>query len=336
MIDLQGLQVTKVPPEIGNFIHLRYLAIRSRFLEELPTTIANLINLQTLDIKGCKVKKLTEAFWTIPTLRHVLADKLLLPKSVGELKDMQGLAAVTCFHPWRNNISPLHNMVNLRHLHIFELTPDHCRVLPKALVKLESLVYLNIGGCDIPFTLFTGFILRRLQSLKLFGRIDMTGDTADKRCTLPNLTRLELVDSMVSQGFINKIGKLPRLTELVLSKGSYDDEGLVFSGGEFSSLMKLVLRGLSQVSEWNIRSESLRRVDKITVSDCIKMRLKIEGEHEALENVKEFTVINMPDNWPSVEESAGLDERLKRVIIRRSNGQRDPRGGGAAMVTARR
>ncbi|KAF8686853.1 hypothetical protein HU200_043356 [Digitaria exilis] len=336
VIDLQGLQVKKVPPEIGNFIHLRYLAIRSRLLEELPTTIANLINLQTLDIKGCKVKKLTQAFWTIPTLRHVLADKLLLPRSVGELKDMQGLVAVTCVHPWRNNMSPLHNMVNLRHLQIFDLTPDHCSVLPKALVKLESLVYLNLGGHDIPFTLFTGFILRRLQSLKLFGRIDMTGDTADKRCTLPNLTRLELVDSMVNQGFINKIGKLPCLTELVLSKESYDDEGLVFSGGEFASLTKLVLRGLPRVSEWNLRSESLPRVEKVTVSGCTKMRLKIEGEHEALKNVREFMVIDMPDNWPWVEESTGLDERLKRVIIRRNYGQRLPRGGAANMVTARR
>nr|CAB3469053.1 unnamed protein product [Digitaria exilis] len=327
VIDLKGLQVTKVPPDFGNFIHLRYLAIRSRGLKELPITIANLINLQTLDIRGCKVKKLTQKFWMISTLQYILADNLLLPKSVGKLKNMQGLIGMNCVHQWRNNITPLDNMVNLRHLHIFGLTPDHFRVLSEALVKLESLEYLNLGGsreASIPLILFTGFLLRRLQSLKLCGRIDMTGDKEDKRCTLPNLTRLELVDSMVNQGFINKIGKLPCLTELVLSEGSYGDAALSFSGGEFANLTNLILRGLSQVSEWNIRAKSsLPRVQQITVSGCTKMKLKIEGQHEALKKIVwEFTVIDMPDNWPWVEGSTGLDERLKRVIVRRKGPKR--------------
>ena len=92
VIDLQGLQIRVVPHAIGDMVHVRYLGLRSRFLTKLPSSIARLTKLETLDIKGTEVEKVAQAFSDIPMLRHVVAKKLRLPKSSGvPLNNMQTL-----------------------------------------------------------------------------------------------------------------------------------------------------------------------------------------------------------------------------------------------------
>lgn len=125
VIELRGLQVKKLPRAIGGLVHLRYLCIRNSSLVELPSTIGNLTNLQTLDIQKNRVNKIPRSFWTILTLRHVLAENLPLPKSVGVLKNMQTLRGIVCAHPWQNSTTPLHSMINLRRLEISKLKSHH-------------------------------------------------------------------------------------------------------------------------------------------------------------------------------------------------------------------
>nr|XP_034569263.1 putative disease resistance RPP13-like protein 3 [Setaria viridis] len=317
VIDLGGLQVKRLPSMIGSLVHLRYLCIQRSCLVELPSTIANLINLQTLDIIGTKVKRVTPAFWAIPTLRHVRAEMLHMPKpkSAGVLKSMQSLVGMVCVHPWHNNISPLHKMINVRELDISSLNSDHWGALSDAFKQLESLLYLRIRGCDIPaLTLFTKFNLRRLQRLKLDGRIFMSAkEEAEEQFTLPNLTSLLLMHSGVKQGFIDKIGKLPRLVRLELYEKSYEGEELVFTQESgFVNLTHLGLRSLPGLSKWKIVSESLPNVEKVIVNDCTNMKLEVEGGVQVLKNLTKFKVIDMPKKW-GVEEAGPLSEKFVQI-----------------------
>lgn len=321
VIELTGLQVKKVPHVIGNLIHLRYLCIRSPCLVELPSSIGNLINLQTLDIAKTSVKKLSASFWKISTLRHVIAERLDLPESVGALKNMQALMGLVCLHPWHGNISPLHNMVNLRKLKISGLTSSHSAALSDAFSKLELLIHLELIGTDIPSTLFTNFSMRRLQSLQLTGKMIMQTADTEQRCTLPSLIKLVLKNSKVNHGFIDMVGKLPCLAELRLLSRSYDGQQLTFSPASgFGNLTDLVIRNLPELSLLTIQSESLPKVRKITVGDCNKMRLNdLEGE-QVLINLTEFKVINMPDNWGLQEGSTFINDKFFRVSAPQNNG----------------
>ncbi|KAL6873564.1 hypothetical protein ACP4OV_013646 [Aristida adscensionis] len=267
-MSLHGLQVRKLPHVIGSLIHLRYLCIQESSLVELPSTIVNLINLQTLDIKETKVQKVTPAFWMIPTLRHVLAKQLHLPKS---------------------------------------------SALADAFKQLESLLELHLTGDDIPFNLFTNFSLRRLQVLELNGRMAMLpNEETEQRWSLPNLISLDLMDSRVNQGFINMIGKLPCLAELKLWTRVYRGGELVFSQESgFSRLTDLELYIIKGFSVLKIRSESLPKVERVVVANCTNMKLKIEGE-QVLKGIKEFKVIDMPEDW-GVEEAGALSEKFVRV-----------------------
>ncbi|CAD6258305.1 unnamed protein product [Miscanthus lutarioriparius] len=95
VINLQGLEVgDKLPNEIGDVVHLQYLAVTSCSLKEIPPSVGRLSSLQTLDVRDTEVKELPVPFWEIGTLRHVFGHRLTLPKQVGDLKNLQTLDTV--------------------------------------------------------------------------------------------------------------------------------------------------------------------------------------------------------------------------------------------------
>ncbi|KAM0902183.1 hypothetical protein ACQ4PT_019473 [Festuca glaucescens] len=321
VIDLRGLRIKKVPRAIGDMIHVRYLGLRSRSLVDLPSSVARLINLQTLDIKRTEVTKVTQAFWEIPTLRHVVANKLEFPKSAGVLNNMQTLTGMVCSDPSSNNIKPLHNMVYLRSLQMSGLGEQHWKALQDVLKKLESLVYMHLAGDDIPFKLFTKFTLRRLQILELTGKIDTSDVGTEDQYTLPNVTRLVLKLSMVDQMFIDKIGELPSLMELVLSDDSYSGKKLLLSNNGFNNVTSLVMTNLTKVAEWTIRPRSIPKIRRIVLSGCLTMKIKLEGKEGLrglMEDLKEVVVYNMPPADSIIVEpvNPAFREKINRVALK--------------------
>ncbi|KAI5005027.1 hypothetical protein ZWY2020_032270 [Hordeum vulgare] len=255
-------------------------------------------------------------------LRHVVANLLGLPKSAGILNNMQTLTGMICYDPSGNDIKPLHNMVYLRYLQIAGLTKPHWVALEDVFKKLESLMHLHLTGENIPFKLFTKFTLRRLQILELIGKIDTSGVKEEDQYTLPNVTRLVLRLSLTDQKFIDKIGELPSLLELVLSEDSYGEEKLLFSDKGFNSLTSLVMA--TRVPEWTIRPMSIPKIQKIVLSGCSGMQIKLEGKEgeEGLEglmgDLKEVVVYSMPQEGSIIVKSAysAFEDKINRVAIK--------------------
>jgi hypothetical protein len=295
VIDLRGLRITKVPREIGGMVHIRYLGLWSRYLTELPSSIARLTNLQTLDIKRTEVEKVAEAFWDILTLQHVIASKLRLPKSARVLNDMQTLTGFVCHDPSGDGITILHHMVHLQCLDISGLTGRHWQGLADIFKKLEALLNLRLAGDNIPFSLFTRFALRRLQILELSGRIDTSNVDMQEKCTLPNLTRLVLKLTMADQALMNMISEMPSLMELVMSEASYSEETLVFPYRGFSNVRSLVMTNLTELSELTLMAQSIPNIRRMALSGCSKMKIKFERERgDQLEDLDEVVLYNMP------------------------------------------
>ena len=56
-IELEGHNDdTQLPDEIGEMVQLQYLAVRCQSLEKVPSSIRNLGRLQTVDVRGTRVK----------------------------------------------------------------------------------------------------------------------------------------------------------------------------------------------------------------------------------------------------------------------------------------
>ncbi|KAF8776544.1 hypothetical protein HU200_003261 [Digitaria exilis] len=324
VIDLRGMRIKKVPLEIGDMVHIRYLGIRSHSLFDVLSSIGRLINLQTLDIESSHVKDITPTFWEIATLRPVMGNKLNCPRSVGALSNMQTLTGFVCSEPWEKNISPLHNMIYLRHVQISGLTTWHWEALADAFKKLESLLHLHLESADdkIPFQLLTKFTLQRVQVLELYGAIDMSNTDIDERYVLPNLNRLVLKGSMVNQTFMNRIGELPSLKELVLCENSYTESKLMFSDSGFNSVTNLVMADMENLVEWTIRPMSIPMIRRIALSGFSNLKIKLEGHKGAecpkdlMVNLEEVVVCNMKEDILIEPADSGFSEKINKVAIR--------------------
>ena len=72
-LHLKGESILKLPNEVEKLIHLRYLKLYCNDLKELPKSICNLCNLQSLDVTECREReKLPQAMGKLINLRHLL------------------------------------------------------------------------------------------------------------------------------------------------------------------------------------------------------------------------------------------------------------------------
>jgi hypothetical protein len=199
---------------------------------------------------------------------------------------------------------------------------QHWKGLEAAFKKLESLLYLNLEGKGIPASeLFTNFTLRRLQILELTGEILTPEDVEEKQYTLPNLTRIMLKKTKVNQKFMNNIGLLPSLMELVLSDESYDGDKLVFSDEGFKNLRNLVTENLPQELEWEIRPRSIPNIRTITLGRCnmkIKHQLKAgETRLKSLMQHPEAVVVwNIHEKIRTEPTNSEFEEKISKVTMK--------------------
>ncbi|XP_012698874.1 disease resistance protein RPP13 isoform X1 [Setaria italica] len=311
VIDLNGLKMQKLPDEIGSIIHLRYLGIRNSNLEELPSSMYKLDNLQTLDVRRTNVGKTVDEFWGIEALRHVLAEKMLLPNCSVPLNNLMTLNGVVPSDFWDEKKCPLNNMIYLRSLSLSGISVPHITALSAALRKMEFLVYLNLSGEVLPTNMFTTSSMRRLQVLILHGKLEGINDLLGDRYVLPNLTVLHLHKSELSQQFVDKLSLLPRLAEMELLVVSCIETTLFFHDG-FPSLTKLKLKEVSTLQELVIGKRAMPMLSILAMYDCDSLRtLKALN---GLEHIQEVAVYNMPEIVDNIKlEDEKLFGKIKRL-----------------------
>uniref|UniRef100_A0A0E0JT01 NB-ARC domain-containing protein n=1 Tax=Oryza punctata TaxID=4537 RepID=A0A0E0JT01_ORYPU len=325
VIDIHGLELKKLPNEIGSMIHIRYLGLQCGQLEKLPQSVSSLVNLQSLILKGRNaghVLDVTAAFWRITTLRHVVAP-FALPKVLGDLHSLQTLHGVQqlCWDTRGCGGNPLGRSTNLRSLELSGLVAKHAGALTAALESLDLLVHLMLDGESLPSTVFTIPSLRRLQSLKLRGSMDSPegpgGDEAADgvvRYIRPNLTRLSMWSTMVGQKFVDMLGELPSLAELTLMVAAFDGERLEFRDGRFRGLQKLKL-GLPELEEWTVRAGAMASLARLTLFGCRKMRMLPEAL-AGIPELEEVVLYRMPIMVERIKKHGGEDHhKVKHVPV---------------------
>ncbi|XP_030971472.1 putative disease resistance protein RGA3 [Quercus lobata] len=96
---LKGESILKLPNEVEKLIHLRLLKLSCTEIKELPESICNLCNLQSLDVSECsELEKLPQGIDKLINLRHLLFDEDFeeieiksFPKGIGRLTCLKTL-----------------------------------------------------------------------------------------------------------------------------------------------------------------------------------------------------------------------------------------------------
>ncbi|KAJ3679334.1 hypothetical protein LUZ60_017345 [Juncus effusus] len=307
VIHLQGLTLNTLPKEIGKMIHLRYLGVRHCGKIQLPSSIGNLIYLQTFDVQDTDVSEVNEAFWQIPTLRHVLARTLNPPKLIANnsnnaekynLNNLQMLHGLNCEN-W--NTSSLEKLINIRSLELQGLTNSQSKSLIGVLGNLELLVNLKLK-CkkkekpphtreqpsapehslpseqpsapseehSFPSSIFNIPTLCTLQSLEIDGKLENVQD--DPEAMLNGCLALPNLTKLTlrsTQVSHEYIIMLAKLPRLSFLK--LDTSSYIGTELEFSngfhSLRELQL-GLTNLKEWRIDGDVMPQLTKLCFWNC--------------------------------------------------------------------
>ncbi|XP_031121111.1 disease resistance protein RGA2-like [Ipomoea triloba] len=206
----------KLPNEIGNLIHLRYINLSWSNIEELPDSIYSLYNLQTLDLSRCwYLSRLPEGIGNLRLLGKIdLSWNKVeeLPDSICSLESLQTLYLREC-----HSLSRLPEGIgNLHHLRKIYLTWSKVEELPDSICSLDNLQTLDLNRCGYLSRLPEG-----IGNLRLLGKIDLSWskveELPDSICSLDNLQTLYLRECHSLSRLPERIGNLHHLRKIYLT-----------------------------------------------------------------------------------------------------------------------
>ncbi|XP_021296636.1 putative disease resistance protein At1g50180 [Herrania umbratica] len=290
VLDLEGIKGLdeKLPKDVGALIQLRFLSLKKTRIRELPSSLVNLVGLQTLNLQTIdKVSwestvQVPNMIWKMDQLRH-----LYLPKWCGNVTDKLTLANLSNLQTLANfpankcDVRDLLRLTNLQKLvlndprhfetfvEIFEPPNNTLQYLMSLSLKTDLLSFPNkvvnlrrlLSGCP------------RLSKLHVEGRID----NLPKNNQFPSsLTKLTLWGSRLGEDPMEALGKLPYLKyfsgwEVFIGKK------MICSKDTFPQLKTLLLRGLPNFEEWTIEEGAMPTLSRLGVSDCYKLKMVPDG-----------------------------------------------------------
>ncbi|KAJ6890145.1 hypothetical protein NC651_023826 [Populus alba x Populus x berolinensis] len=227
VLDLDG-RIERLPDELGDLIHLRYLGLYYSRLDELPGTLGNLKRLQTLDIRWCRqLRKLPIQILHIQQLRHLLMSdsvshcEIRVPKGIGTLVNLHTLSGI---YGGDDIAMELIALTQLRVLGVKRVSADHASELFAAIKKMENLTSLSLEAEASYFELTSFSIFPELDAFSpppLLQEFSLRGGLIEMPvwfASMENLTHLSLFDSYLSENPTSVLQLLPKLKHLQLWK----------------------------------------------------------------------------------------------------------------------
>ncbi|KAL5981543.1 hypothetical protein ACLOJK_015605 [Asimina triloba] len=339
VLDIVGVEVEQLPNEIGELIHLKYLGCEMGS-ESLPSSIANLANLQTLCISSTfTLIKMPIAVLKMQQLRHVrvgdnirrIANHDYWIEREGDFWiEIEGQPALLDLF-WGSSSSSLQTLKNivacewmndgclgrlrkLRKLGIDTSSMPYRRFVEaiwQSIMKLESLESLYVTALQLGRCAYIGSLgqvpplkhLPKLCKLHLGGKLENPLILGE----LPrNLTKLILEASCLKEDPLPILEKLKGLRILVLGRDSYRGEAMRCSARGFPQLQSLHISGLSCFREWRVEKGSMPCLLDLLIRACTNLKVVPDLQH--VPTLKKFKIVHMnPEFVAKIQRGTGED-----------------------------
>jgi internalin A len=197
-LDLSGLNLTVLPPEIGQLTQLQRLILGKaeektyesvgNKLTDLPSEIEQLTNLKLVSIVGNRLTKIPDAIASLTNLQYL--------------------------HLYSNQIKVIPDEIaSLTRLQLLNLSDNQITVIPDAIASLTNLQRLHLSSNQITAIPAAIASLTRLQRLHLYS--NQIKVVPDEIASLTRLQRLHLSDNQITV-IPAAIASLTRLEDLFL------------------------------------------------------------------------------------------------------------------------
>ncbi|MEG3876124.1 COR domain-containing protein [Microcoleus sp. herbarium7] len=220
-LDLAGLGLEELPPEIGKCTQLETLVLGKwdqekddwigNKLTEFPDVVLQLSNLKTLSFVENQITSIPEAIGQLSYLRELNLNQnkiTVIPETIGQLSNLTGL------YLGNNQITSIPDAIGqLSNLTWLALGGNQITEIPEAIAQLSNLTKLSLRGNQISFIPEAIGQLFNLTELVL-SRNQIT-EIPEVIAQLSNLTHLVLNNNQITE-IPDAIAQLSNLTHLYL------------------------------------------------------------------------------------------------------------------------
>ncbi|XVF78596.1 hypothetical protein PTKIN_Ptkin14bG0147100 [Pterospermum kingtungense] len=293
----------KVPSDMGNLIHLRFLSLRDRSfaMSKLPSSLGNLRCLLTLDlrIKGsCSDSILVpNVIWRMEQLRHLYLPQKCKSKKKLKLDTLRNLQTLVNFNTKHCYLKDLSKLTNLRvlkirwHFNIEDLKED----LDKSPIIGSKFLHSLSVSCDT-----YGVDPRHLEHLllscacicKLSLKVDI-GKLPEYDYFSEEITYIHLSLSRLNEDPMPTIEKLPNLRVLQFDDSAFIGMKMICSAGGFPKLDSLSLESLGNLEELQVDEGAMPVLRRLEIVNCRKMKMVPDGLR-SIETLQELAIKSMP------------------------------------------
>ncbi|RVW58041.1 putative disease resistance protein [Vitis vinifera] len=274
VLDLENVFKPKFPEALGKLTRLRYLGLRSTFLDVLPSFVNKLQSLQALDV---------------------------MPQpSVGSSSTLRVLVGL--FVDEETPVTDgLDQFINLRKLGLTcHLPSSQQEAVVEWVQKLNNLESLRLKSIDEE-NQFWDLDLKplahhvNLSCLYLLGRLKNPSVGSKFPHSLIELT---LSGSELEEDPMQTLDKLPNLKVLRFLANSYLGKNMGCSSGGFPQLQVLKLWKLEQLEEWNVDEGALQALWDLDIRSCKRLKMLPEAlRHRARLKLKLTDMCSQFASW---------------------------------------
>ena len=253
----------------------------------LPKSIGRLRNLQTLDIRGSKIKSLPKGVAKLRKLRHLNTHSYLthplvdfgffdFPEAPAEICNLKLLQTLKCIGADDEIVRKVGNLTQLRRLVIGQVKRYHGVKLCASLQKLKSLLLLIVMAITEEEILDLDALSHppiHLETLALSGRMERLPPWIR---SLQDLTQVYLHCSQLNDDPLSSLQALQNLMDLSLIN-TYVGKELCIRREWFLKLKKLTFASLPQLNRIYIEKGSMVCIEEIGLVKCPELKNIPEG-----------------------------------------------------------
>ncbi|KAF3616735.1 putative disease resistance protein RPP13-like [Capsicum annuum] len=244
--------------------HLKFLRLKG--IHELPSSIGNLKNLQTIRVLNNfgRLCQLPPETADLINLRHLEASYSKPLKHISKLTGLQVINGICC-DQWKD-VDPV-DLVNLQDLRMYGIMKSYSL---NNISSLKNLIILRLFCKDDESFPALEFLnsFQKLQKLWLNGRIEKLplSNPFPNSITMMILSHSELMGDPMPI-----LGMLPNLRNLDLLR-AYEGKEITCSGNDFCQLEFLHLESLENLERWNLATNAMPLIKGLGIHNCPKLR----------------------------------------------------------------
>ncbi|XVF78631.1 hypothetical protein PTKIN_Ptkin14bG0150500 [Pterospermum kingtungense] len=306
----------KLPSNIGNLIHLRFLGLRNVEFprSKLPSSLGNLRCLQTLDIRikaeFSESIHVPNVIWRLEQLRHLCLPEKCKSNTKLKLGTLRNLQTLVNFNTKYCNLKDLLHLTNLRELEIrwhfnienFEEELEKSPILGSKCLHSLSISYYTEG-------IDPRHLAHLLSSCSCICKLSLEvdiGKLPEYHCFSVDITYIYLSHSNLDEDPMPTIEKLPNLRILQIGVLAFTGKKMICSAGGFPRLDSLTLQGLVYLEKLQVDERAMPVLRRLEIVSCRNMKMVPDGL-SFITTLQELSIKRMPKAFKDKLVEGGED-----------------------------